>query len=95
MSGCYKGVQALILEKNFKAIFAPCSAHTLNLCGVHAVEVAREIKIFFGNVQRLYNIFSGSPAQLIGKFLKKLLVCNCTAYRTPGGVQELMLSEFW
>ena len=63
MSGCYKGVQALILEKNPQAIFAPCSAHTLNLCGVHAVEVATEIKSFFGDVQRLYNLFSSSPAR--------------------------------
>ena len=50
------------MEKNPQAIFPPCSAHTLNLCGVHAVEVAPEIKSFFGNVQRLYNLFSASPA---------------------------------
>lgn len=62
MSGRYKGVQVLILERNPQTIFAPCRAHTLNLCGVHAVEVAHEIKSFFGNVQRLYNLFSGSPA---------------------------------
>ena len=63
VSGRYKGVQTLILEKNPQAIFAPCRAHTLNLCGVHAVEVAREIKSFFGHVQKLYNLFSGSPAR--------------------------------
>ena len=63
MSGCYKGVQALILEKNPQAFYAPCSTHTLNLCGVHAVEVAPEIKIFFGNVQKLYNLFSASPSR--------------------------------
>ena len=32
------------------------------MCGVHAVEVAPEIKSFFGNVQRLYNLVSCSPA---------------------------------
>lgn len=63
MSGCYKGVQALFLEKNPQAFYAPCSAHSLNLCGVHAVEVAPEIKLFFGNVQKLYNLFSASPAR--------------------------------
>ena len=63
MSGRYKGVQVSILEKNPQAIFAPYSAYTLNLCGVHAVEVARKIKSFFGNIQRLYNSFSGSPAR--------------------------------
>ncbi len=60
MSGCYRGVQALILEKNPQAISAPCSAHALNLCGVHAVEVAPEIKSFFGNVERLYKLISSS-----------------------------------
>ena len=38
MSGCYKGAQALIQEKNPQAVFSPCSAHTLNLCGIHAAE---------------------------------------------------------
>ena len=94
MSGRYKGVQVSILEKNPQAIFAPYSAYTLNLCGVHAVEVARKIKSFFGNIQRLFTIHF-PVVQLVGKFLKKLLACHCTAYRRPGGVQELMLSEFW
>ena len=49
--------------KGPQAFYAPCSAHTLNLCGVHAVEVAPEIKLFFGNVQKLYNLFSGSPSR--------------------------------
>ena len=68
MSGCYMGVQALFMEKNPQAFYAPCSVHTLNLCGVHAVEVAYEIKLFFGNVQKLYNLFSGSPS--LWKILK-------------------------
>lgn len=33
------------------------------MCGVHAVEVAPEIKLFFGNVQKLYTLFSSSPAR--------------------------------
>lgn len=46
MSGCYKGVWALILEKNPQAIFGTCSPCTLNLCGVHAVEVSPKFKNF-------------------------------------------------
>ena len=63
MSGIYNGVQALILEKNPQAIFCPCSAHSLNLCGVHATESSAVVKSFFGNIQKLYNLFSGSPSR--------------------------------
>ena len=63
MSGCYKGVHAVILRENPEAIYAPCSAHSLNLCGVHAVEASNEVKLFFGNIQKMYNFFSSSPAR--------------------------------
>ena len=63
MAGIYRGAQAIILEKNPQAIFSPCSAHSLNLCGVHSAESSVEMKSFFGNVQKLYNLFSSSPAR--------------------------------
>ena len=63
MAGIYRGAQAIILEKNPQAIFSPCSAHSLNLCGVHSAEFSVEMKSFFGNVQKLYNLFSSSPAR--------------------------------
>ena len=63
MSGCYKGAQALIQEKNPQAVFSPCSAHTLNLCGVHAAESNDVVKTFLGNIQKLYNLCSSSPSR--------------------------------
>ncbi|MCY3927482.1 MAG: DUF4371 domain-containing protein [Acidobacteria bacterium] len=63
MSGVYKGVQAIILQKNSCAVYSPCSAHSLNLCGVHAVESSNKIKSFLGNIQKLFNLFSSSPAR--------------------------------
>ena len=54
-------MQALILEENPYAMYCPCSAHSLNLCGVHAVESNIEVKCFFGNIQKLYSFFSTSP----------------------------------
>ena len=63
MSGCYKGAQAIILQKNPQALYAPCGAHSLNLCGVHAVEASSEIRLFFGNIQKVYNLFSSIPAR--------------------------------
>ncbi|XP_004207120.2 zinc finger MYM-type protein 1-like [Hydra vulgaris] len=63
MSGAYKGAQALIRQNYSEALYVPCSAHNLNLAGVHAVESAIEIKVFFGNVESLYAFFSESLAR--------------------------------
>ena len=71
MSGCYKGVQAKILRRNPLAIYTPCSAHSLNLCGVHAVEAVPDRKSFFGNIQKMNNVFAGSPSRW--KILKEIL----------------------
>ena len=57
----YRGAQAKIKERNQYAEFLPCSTHSLNLAGVHAVESCVEMKNYFGNVQKLYNFFAASP----------------------------------
>ena len=56
-----KGVQARILQKNDAALFSPCAAHTLNLVGVNAASCCRDAITFFGNVNRLYKLFSSCP----------------------------------
>lgn len=63
MSGKFSGVQARILKKNPQAYYTPCVAHTLNLCGVHAMETSVQGKIYFGNIQKLYTVFAASPAR--------------------------------
>jgi len=63
MAGIYNGVQALIMQKNPQAVYLPCCAHSLNLCGVHVVESSTVVKSFFGNIQKLYNFFSSSPSR--------------------------------
>ncbi|XP_047145384.1 zinc finger MYM-type protein 1 [Hydra vulgaris] len=50
MAGIYNGVQALIRQNNPQAIFIPCSAHSLNLCAVHAIESLAPAKSYFGNI---------------------------------------------
>ncbi len=50
MSGCYKGAQAFLLKQNPLALFSPCAAHSLNLCGVHAPECCPQVITFFGVV---------------------------------------------
>ncbi|XP_069477668.1 zinc finger MYM-type protein 1-like [Ambystoma mexicanum] len=63
MAGIYKDVQAEILCKNTCALFSPCAAHCLNLCGVHAAEICSECGTYFGSIQKLYTLFSCSPAR--------------------------------
>ena len=63
MAGIYNGAQAAILEKNPQALFSPCSAHSLNLCEVHAAESSAVLESFFGNIRRLYILFSSSPCR--------------------------------
>ena len=63
MVGIYNGAQAVILEKNPQALFSSCSAHSLNLCGVHGAESSAVVKRLFGNIQKLYNLFSFSPSR--------------------------------
>lgn len=53
MAGKYKGVRARIMDINKLALFVPCSAHNLNLAGVHAASTTPEMVSFFGTVQRL------------------------------------------
>ena len=62
-AGIYSGAQAAILEKNPQALFSSCSAHSLNLCGVHGAESSAVVKSFWGNIQRLYTLFSSSPSR--------------------------------
>ena len=56
------------------AIYSPCGAHSLNLCGVHAAECCPAVITFFGIVQKLYNIFSSSPQRW--DILKKHVGCS-------------------
>ena len=37
--------------------------YSLNHCGVHAAESSVVVKSFFGNIQRLYTLFSSSPSR--------------------------------
>ncbi|CAB4043957.1 Hypothetical predicted protein [Paramuricea clavata] len=85
MSGCFKGAQALIREKNPQAVFSPCSAHTLHLCGVHAAESNDVVKMFLGILKNC--TIDLVPIHLAGKSCKthahisrhKLPVTRCSA----------------
>ena len=60
MSGKYKGMQAIIKERNHQAEYIPCVAHSLNLVGKCAAECCQSAVRFFMFVQGLYVFFSTS-----------------------------------
>lgn len=61
MKGKNKGVQARLLEKNPRALYVPCGAHSLNLVASAAATASTDASSYFGNVQKLYSLFSASP----------------------------------
>uniref|UniRef100_A0AAQ4PYZ4 TTF-type domain-containing protein n=2 Tax=Gasterosteus aculeatus aculeatus TaxID=481459 RepID=A0AAQ4PYZ4_GASAC len=60
MRGKNKGVQARLFEKNPRALFVPCAAHTLNLVVCDAAKRSVDAISYFGVLQKLYTLFSGS-----------------------------------
>ena len=69
MAGKYRGVQAILKEKNSKCMFSPCGNHTLNLVGVNSAETCVEAVTFFGTIQKIFNTFGSSSPRW--KILKK------------------------
>ena len=63
MSGKAKGVQARLKELNPGCLFSACGCHSLNLVGVHSVQCCPDVITFFGVTERLYVLFSCSPAR--------------------------------
>ena len=56
----YGGKQALLRRENPLAFYIPCTAHSLNLVGVSAVDCCIDAVSFFGFVQALYTFFAAT-----------------------------------
>jgi len=52
-----------LLLLNELAVFVPCTAHSLNLVGVHAAETSPSMTTFFGSVQKIFVFFSSSTSR--------------------------------
>ena len=59
MKGKKKQVQARLLEKNSRALFVPCGAHTVNLVVADAAKRSADATCYFGYLQKL-SLFSAS-----------------------------------
>ena len=60
MRGIHQGVQKRVLDVNEKALFMPCSSHTLNLVILDGAKSSILSVTFFSTLQRIYTIFSSS-----------------------------------
>ena len=63
MKGRKKGVQAGILELNSRAMYLPCGSHTWNLVVADSANSSVRAVTFFGNINRIYVLFSSSPCR--------------------------------
>ena len=72
MKGANKGVQARLIKKKIhkvQKLYVPCGAHTLNLVISDAAKVSVDATCFFGNMEKIYNLFSGSPQRWVREAL--------------------------
>ena len=61
MKGKHQGVKKRLLELNPKALYMPCACHSLNLTLCDMAQSCVKATSFFGIVQSIYTLFSGSP----------------------------------
>lgn len=54
MRGKNKGVQAKLLERNLRALFVPCGAHTLNLVVADVAKRYVDATGYFGILQTVH-----------------------------------------
>lgn len=76
MRGMNKGVQARILKLEPRAMYVPCSGHSLNLLLCDMAKSCTEALTFFGILQQIYVLFSASTKrwQVLKNHVKNLTV---------------------
>ncbi|XP_071039539.1 zinc finger MYM-type protein 1-like [Parasteatoda tepidariorum] len=102
MAGKYSGVQARIKNINSTAEYVPCSAHSLNLVGINAVESCIRVVNFFSLLQELYNFFSVSTYRwqiMIDNFIgskQKLTLKNrsCTRWCADANATKALRQNY-
>jgi hypothetical protein len=60
MKAKHQGVQRRLLDVNPRAFYIPCGCHTLNLALCDMAKSCVKARNFFGYVQKIYTLFSGS-----------------------------------
>ena len=78
MKGKHQGVLKRLLEMNPRALYVPCACHSLNLALSSMAHSCTRAISFFGIVQSLYTLFSGSTKRwkiLLDNVSKLTLKC--------------------
>ncbi|XP_073063978.1 uncharacterized protein [Primulina eburnea] len=72
MKGQYKGVSSRVLKEYPRAFYTPCGCHSLNLALCDMAMSCVQAKSFFGVIQRIYKLFSGSTKrwEVLKSFVK-------------------------
>ncbi|KAK8355506.1 hypothetical protein V6Z11_A05G295200 [Gossypium hirsutum] len=99
MKGKHQGVQKRFLEINSRALYMPCSCHSLNLTfSDMALSCIRAIS-FFGIVQHIYSLFLGSTKRWkillnnVPKLTRQIKSVKTIRFQTPQ--IRLALSELY
>ena len=99
MAGHRSGVQKRISEINPKALFVPCTNHSLNMACVHAASAAVHSVTFFGTLDRLFSFFSASThrwdvlIQVTGLSIKRAVETRWSSRADAVNVVVKKLSE--
>ncbi|KAK0150728.1 Zinc finger MYM-type protein 1 [Merluccius polli] len=83
MQGKHQGVQRRVLDINKKAMYVPCGSHSLNLVICDAAQSSVQSVTSFGQLQRLYNLFSSSVQrwEIMQAHVKKMTVKSLSTTR--------------
>lgn len=57
MRGKHVGLQKRVLNVNPRAMFVPCTAHSLNLVVNDAAKLSNEVAEFSNTIQEIFNFF--------------------------------------
>jgi hypothetical protein len=60
MKGKHQGIQKRLLDVNPRAFYVPCGCYTLNFALCDMAKSCVKARNFFGYVQKVYTLFSGS-----------------------------------
>eukprot|EP00795_Rhopilema_esculentum_P000983 gene983-10755_t len=96
MPGRYNGAQQHVKSVNPLYLYSPCACHLLNLCGTNSTVCCPEAVTFFGMVQTIYNLFSGSPQRwdiLLSHVGSSLHGLSCTRWTDRGASVRLFAAH--
>ncbi|KAG6401299.1 hypothetical protein SASPL_138151 [Salvia splendens] len=97
MKGKHQGVQKRLLEINPRALYMPCACHSLNLTLCDMAQSCGKAISFFGVIQWIYTLFSGSTKRwkILTDNVPKLTVKSLSTTRWESRINSVQaISRF-